>query len=392
MSSHAGTNGVEVTEARALVPIARDRTLDLAASGGLAQVLNDEFTILDLEIEAAQRQIARATQATVEGWVRLAIALIKMRESRAYLRAGYASYGEYLQQRHNISENTALRCTRSLEAFGQENFRALLSDVGMTRTYYLALIQEIDPAVFDDLMGRPPQNGRPAVSAMDVSDLEQIVADLKAQLAESYTHYEALADQLRAAKQITRTTGDRMAHIEKINMGLVVERDDAVRERDDLKKQLTRAPKPDPKQLRDLKVQKKDLQEQLAAANAALNLALSTPPPGVVQDVIAACDPALLAELMRFCVSALRRYRDLAPHVAPEQAQALTTVIAEIIGAGDLALLTPVITALAIALRRIHGAGAAPVNDVQALTAALDKLGAAAMPIYEQGRRDAQTR
>jgi len=186
-----------------------------------------------------------------------------------------------------------------------------------------------------------------------------------------------------------------MAHIEKINMGLVVERDSAVRERDDLKKQLIRTPKPDPKQLRDLKAQKKELQDQLTAATDALRLALSTPSAagtGLVQEVIAACDPALLAELMRFCVSALRRYRELAPHVAPEQAQALTTVIAEVVEAGDLALLTPVITALAIALRRIHGAGAAPVDDVQALTAALDKLGAAAMPIYEQGRRDAQTR
>jgi len=111
----------------------------------------------------------------------------------------------------------------------------------------------------------------------------------------------------------------------------------------------------------------------------------------VVQDVDATCDPALLAELVRFCVTALGRYRDLTPQVAPEQAQMLTTAIAEVIAAGDLALLTPLLVAVATALLRIHDTGMVDGAQLRALAAALDALGVAAMPIYEQGRRDGRS-
>jgi hypothetical protein len=92
----------------------------------------------------------------------------------------------------------------------------------------------------------------------------------------------------------------------------------------------------------------------------------------VVQVASASCDPALLAELVRFCLTAVGRHRELASQVAPEHVQVL-------------------IAAVATAPRRIHDAGMMDVMQLRALVAALDALGVAAMPIYEQGRRDGRS-
>jgi hypothetical protein len=391
MPTMTETNGTGATADHALMPI-ESTSHELALSGTLASLASDAFTVIDQELHAARRQIVRGTQEATEGWIRFAIALLRMRNTRAYLQAGYPNFRAYLQQCHDLSEETALRCVQALEAFGPDTFRELLSNFGVMRTYYLALIQQLSPPVFDELLALPPGAEQPVVAALEVSDLEQLVADLKAQLQQAYAEHDQLADQLAAAKQIGSTIKTRLAEIEKMNQDLVAARDRAEREVERVKEQRSRPPASSSKRERELEHQIQELQQQLTAAHAALQLA--APPaqspearPGAVldaaaQEVIATCDPTLLADLLESCVASLRRYHELAPDVAPDQARSLYAAIAELIAAGDLALLIPVVRACATALRRYPDPTALPPDTAQELYAALDAFGPAAVAVY----------
>jgi hypothetical protein len=370
------------TAEHALVPIGQTDNLPL--------LLDDSFAFLDQEIRAARLQIARGAHEFAEGMTRLALALIKMRTRQRYREAGYSTFAEYLDRCHALSEDAALDCIQALEALGAEDYRILLANAGAMRTHAMTIIKQMAPHRYMELMAPGADGERPLVAAMPVSALEENIAELKAALQESYTKYDQVLGQLTSAKNIVAKSGERQKQIKEINQSLVVERDQAVQERDELKKSKT-PPKADPKVVKKLKEENNDLREQLSAANDALNLARSTPAPPIVMGrahtVYTQGDPALLAEVVRFCITALERYRSLASHVAPEQAHALTVAIAQIVATSTLPLLSPVITAVATALQGMHDVE----QDAEALpplVKALDALGAAAMPIYERGRSD----
>jgi hypothetical protein len=367
----------------ALVPIGQIDTLPL--------LLDDTFAFLDQEIRAARLQIARGAHEFAEGMTRLALALIKMRTRQRYRDAGYSTFAEYLEQCHALSEDAALDCIQALQTLGADDYRTLLANAGAMRTHAMTIIKQMAPHRYMELMALGADGERPLVAAMPVSELEENIATLKAALEESYTHYDQVLGQLTSAKHIVANSGERMQQIKEINQSLVIERDQALKERDELKKNSKTPPKADPKVVKQLKEENKDLRDQLTAATDALNFSHPTPPPRKVVDVArivdTQCDPELLAEVVRLCVTALERYRAIAPQVAPEQAHALTAAIAQIVATSTLPLLSPVITAVATALQGMHDVE----HDAEALpplVRALDALGAAAMPIYERGRSD----
>jgi hypothetical protein len=115
-------------------------------------------------------------------------------------------------------------------------------------------------------------------------------------------------------------------------------------------------------------------------------------PAATEQAVIAACDLTLLGEVMEACLTSLRRYRELACRVAPDQVQGLYAVIADMIASGDLAFVIPVVRACATALRHYPGPAALPADMAAELYAALNEFGPAAVALYPQERGDGEAR
>lgn len=107
-----------------------------------------------------------------------------------------------------------MRFVYSLETLGVDALRELLTNVGVQRIYYLSQIQRLAPPVFEELLALPPIAGRPAVAAMEIAELEQMIGDLKGQLAQAYTEQAELADQLAAEQQLGKSITARLADIE----------------------------------------------------------------------------------------------------------------------------------------------------------------------------------
>lgn len=354
-----------------------------STTGTLAS-LADEFTTVDQEIHAARRQMVRGLQETVEGWVRLASALTRMRNSRLYLARGYPSFAAYLERCHDLSEDTALRLVQSLESLGHETVCDLLMNVGAQRTYYLSQIQRLAPPVFEELLALPLVAGQPAVATMETAELAQIVSNLKAQLEAAYTEQAELTDQLAAEQQLGKSITARLADIERVNQQLVTARDKAEREVDHLKEQHTRVQTGALKQIRDAERQNRELRQQLEDARTAVRVSAPVSRETEIVQEVVAYDSALLVDLVRTCVASLHRYRELAHEPTPEQLRDLYMAIGDLIASGDTVFLITAIRACATALRRYPDAAAVPSDAAPELYAALNDFGPAAVALYPQ--------
>jgi hypothetical protein len=382
------TETTRTSDEQALVLVSGTATHAVGTPGTLAW-LADDFATVDQEIHAARRQMIRGVHETVEGWVRLAIALAKMHHSRLYLQVGYPTFAAYLQECHQLSEDTATRFVYSLETLGPDSLRELLTNVGIQRTYYLSQIQRLAPPVFEELLALPPVAGQPAVAAIEINELAQMVADLKAQLAQAYTEQAELADQLTAEQHLGKSITARLADIERVNQQLVTARNKVERELDQVKAHQSHTHTSALKKLRELERQNRDLQQQLEATCSTART--SAPGPTATESehaLIATYDPTLLADLIATCITSLRRYRQLAHQLKPEQVHALYTAIAELIASGEMALLIPVVRACATALRRYSDSTALPPDCAGELYAALNTFGPAAVALYPEEAAD----
>lgn len=204
-------------------------------SGGdlVGMIVATEPDVLDAEIAAARRQVERGLADLVDGSVRLATALVRMRHSGAYRSFGCASFEEYCRTRHGITAETARFYMAPLETLGAETYRALVRDYGQRRAYYLAEVYRLDPQLFTSLT--TPTDGATAVGT--VQHLETMVADLRRQVQEACAREQEACAREQEWRQavvreqaLGRTIAARLARLEEVAQTLQQERDRAEQE------------------------------------------------------------------------------------------------------------------------------------------------------------------
>ena len=204
---------------------------DGAWTNGLATTRSDGALIandpaaLDAEIGAARGQIERGVADLVDGSLRLAQALVRMRASGGYRSLGYPSFERYCQERHGITAETARFYMLPLETLGADAYRALLHDYGRRRAYYLAQVYRLDPTMFAVLTNAGDASA-PAATA-----LERLVADMRRQAQEALERASGLEAALAREQMLGRTLSNRLAQLEALNRELQRERDSALLDR-----------------------------------------------------------------------------------------------------------------------------------------------------------------
>lgn len=200
---------------------------DGAWTNGLATTRSDGALIandpaeLDAEIGAARGQIERGVADLVDGSLRLAQALVRMRASGGYRSLGYPSFERYCQERHGITAETARFYMLPLETLGADAYRALLHDYGRRRAYYLAQVYRLDPDMFAVLTNAGD------ASALSATALERLVADMRRQAQEALERASGLEAALAREQMLGRTLSGRLAQLEALNRELQRERDSA---------------------------------------------------------------------------------------------------------------------------------------------------------------------
>ena len=204
---------------------------DGAWTNGLATTRSDGALIandpaeLDAEIGAARGQIERGVADLVDGSLRLAQALVRMRASGGYRSLGYPSFERYCQERHGITAETARFYMLPLETLGADAYRALLHDYGRRRAYYLAQVYRLDPDMFAVLTNAGD------ASALSATALERLVADMRRQAQEALERASGLEAALAREQMLGRTLSNRLAQLEALNRELQWERDSALLDR-----------------------------------------------------------------------------------------------------------------------------------------------------------------
>ena len=204
---------------------------DGAWTNGLATTRSDGALIandpaeLDAEIGAARGQIERGVADLVDGSLRLAQALVRMRASGGYRSLGYPSFERYCQERHGITAETARFYMLPLETLGADAYRALLHDYGRRRAYYLAQVYRLDPDMFAVLTNAGD------ASALSATALERLVADMRRQAQEALERASGLEAALAREQMLGRTLSNRLAQLEALNRELQRERDSALLDR-----------------------------------------------------------------------------------------------------------------------------------------------------------------
>ena len=204
---------------------------DGAWTNGLATTRSDGALIandpaaLDAEIGAARGQIERGVADLVDGSLRLAQALVRMRASGGYRSLGYQSFEQYCQERHGITAETARFYMLPLETLGADAYRALLHDYGRRRAYYLAQVYRLDPDMFAVLTNAGD------ASALSATALERLVADMRRQAQEALERASGLEAALAREQMLGRTLSNRLAQRDALNRELQRERDSALLDR-----------------------------------------------------------------------------------------------------------------------------------------------------------------
>ena len=200
-------------------------TNGLATTRSDGALIANDPAALDAEIGAARGQIERGVADLVDGSLRLAQALVRMRASGGYRSLGYQSFERYCQERHGITAETARFYTLPLETLGADAYRALLHDYGRRRAYYLAQVYRLDPDMFAVLTNAGD------ASAMSATALERVVADMRRQAQAALERASGLEAALAREQMLGRTLSSRLAQLEALNRELQRERDSALLDR-----------------------------------------------------------------------------------------------------------------------------------------------------------------
>jgi hypothetical protein len=200
-------------------------TNGLATTRSEGALIANDPAALDAEIGAARGQIERGVADLVDGSLRLAQALVRMRASGGYRSLGYPSFERYCQERHGITAETARFYMLPLETLGADAYRALLHDYGRRRAYYLAQVYRLDPDMFAVLTNASD------ASALSETALGRLVADMRRQAQEALERASGLEAALAREQMLGRTLSSRLAQLEALNRELQRERDSALLDR-----------------------------------------------------------------------------------------------------------------------------------------------------------------
>jgi hypothetical protein len=232
----------------------------------------DDLAWAGLEIQRAQRQIVRGVSELAEGIVAMSLALLEVRRRRLYrFDPEYATFERYVEQRHGISADQARIYVDALTSLGEAQYRSLIADLGLQRTYALAMLKRADPTLVTAFQMLPTEERR-AVTVTQIEAVDAVVtSDLRTRVAEleqAITRDQGLLQQTRRRLQEAEELHQRVAS------GLIEERDTAQRALDDEQRQADR--------LRKLLAEAR----QTAAASVAQGAVSQPPPPGPAEAAV----------------------------------------------------------------------------------------------------------
>ena len=205
----------------------------------------DDLAWLSLEVQKAQRQINRGASEMAEGIVGLSVALLEIRRRRLYRfdpeSACARSFETFVSRRFTISERLARQYTDAIASLGEAQYHALLRDIGIQRTFALALLHQADPALLEAFQMLPADE-REAITATQIEALAQQVApEEDGDVAERLAHLE---QELRRNQGLLQQSRQRLRDIEAMHQrmvqSLIDERDDARQDADRQQKEIKR--------------------------------------------------------------------------------------------------------------------------------------------------------
>jgi cell fate (sporulation/competence/biofilm development) regulator YmcA (YheA/YmcA/DUF963 family) len=314
-------------------------TTDLPPTNALAERVDHTDTIDDLhwanlEIEKSQRQISRGMSELAEGIVTLALILLDVRRRRLYrFDPAYPTFERFVEQRHGISAQQANLYVDALTALGPQQYRTLISDLGVQRTFALALLQQADPALVTALQ-RLPAAERHAVTVAEIEAVDAAVADdlrsRVAQLEQEITREQGLLQQTRRRLQEVEDLHQR------VTGGLIEERDSARQALDQEQIQTER--------LRKLLREARETPAAPARTAGSAPTAPAAPPPPAAPAVpatnvteavvvVVTCDVEAIINDARGLTTNLERVRQLRREdIAPDQRQRLSSALQALSG------------------------------------------------------------
>lgn len=208
------------------------------ATNGATDDTPDDLAWVGLEIQRAQRQIVRGVSELAEGIVAMSLALLEVRRRRLYrFDPEHATFERYVEQRHGISADQARIYVEALTSLGEVQYRSLIADLGLQRTYALVMLKRADPTLVTAFQMLPTEERR-AVTVTQIEAVDAVVtSDLRAHVAEleqAITRDQGLLQQTRRRLQEAEELHQRVAS------GLIEERDAAQRALDDEQRQADR--------------------------------------------------------------------------------------------------------------------------------------------------------
>ena len=308
-----------------------DELTALAEAGGQDDTI-DDLHWANLEIQKSQRQITRGMSELAEGIVSLSLILLEVRRRRLYrFDQEFATFEGFVERRHGISAQQANLYVEALANLGQQQYRALISDLGFQRTYALAMLQKADPALVAAFQLLPLAE-RHAVTVAQIEAVDAAVADeLRSRVAQ-------LEQEIMREHGLLQQARRRLQEVEELHQrvtgGLIEERDSARQALDQEQNQAER--------LRKLL---REAREQPGPARMASSApvgdapppALPAPPPAdAVTEaivVVVACDVGAMISDVRSVNEKLARLTQISrEEIPPEQRRALAGALQELGG------------------------------------------------------------
>jgi hypothetical protein len=205
----------------------------------------DDLAWLSLEVHKAQRQVNRGASELAEGIVGMSVALLAIRRRRLYRfdrdDACARSFELFVHRRFGISERLARQCTDAIASLGEHQYHTLLRDIGMQRTFALALLNQADPALLEAFQMLPTDE-REAITASQIEALAERVAvedepDREARLAQLEQELGRNQGLLQQSRQRLR---DVEAMHQRMVQSLIDERDEARQDADRQQREIAR--------------------------------------------------------------------------------------------------------------------------------------------------------
>jgi hypothetical protein len=205
----------------------------------------DDLAWLSLEVQKAQRQINRGVSEMAEGIVGLSVALLEIRRRRLYRfdpdQACARSFEVFVTQRFHLSERLARQYTDAIASLGEAHYHALLRDLGIQRTFALALLHQADPALLEAFQMLPAEE-RDAITASQIETLaEQVMAEDQTAVAQRLAQLE---QELGRNQGLLQQSRQRLRDVEAMHQrmvqSLIDERDEVRQDADRQQHELTR--------------------------------------------------------------------------------------------------------------------------------------------------------